>query len=173
MAELSHDVRTWLEGVGHAYGKGLAELLEFADGDLARAIPFQNKELVVERPTRILRALTAMVAETEGYEAAVRNLFWSPELRQPSNRKPSQLLFTATCQHLAWGGFSNAEILALVSLTTAGSRKLKLDRIRKRIDEPNARSVMPNELHPERGVPLRRTRDQKPPRKRAAARLRS
>jgi hypothetical protein len=115
----------------------------------------------------------AQVSETEGYETAVRDLFWSPELRQPSTRKHSQLLLTATCQHLAWGGFSNAEILALVPPTTGGGTKLKLDRIRKRISEPNARSVMPNELHPNLGVPVRRTRDQKPPPKKRAARPRS
>lgn len=174
VAELTHQVRARLEGEGHAYGMGLAELLEFAEGDLARTIPaFQNKEVVLERPTRILRALTELLSATEGYEAAVRDLFWSPELRQSSTRKRSQLLLTATCQHLAWGGFSNAEILELVSPTTAGSTALKLDRIRKRIDEPNARSVMPNELHRDLGVPLRRSRSEKTPPRKPAARLRS
>jgi hypothetical protein len=105
----------------------------------------------------------AILSETEGFEGAVRNLFWSPELRQPAGNERSQLLLTATWQHLAWGGLSNPEILALLPPTTFGGRELMLDRIRKRLNEPNARSVMPVELHPDLGVPLRRSRTEKAP----------
>lgn len=164
VAELTHQVRTWLDRDGHAYGQALAELLEVVEVASAKTPPLaKNKDLVSERPTRILTSLMAILSETESYEDALRNIFWSPELRRPSRLGRSQLLLTATWQHLAWGGHSDSEILALVPPTTAGGRKLKLDRIRKRIDEPNARSVMPNELHPNLGVPVRRSRSEKPP----------
>ncbi|HVY31030.1 MAG TPA: hypothetical protein VHB79_30955 [Polyangiaceae bacterium] len=163
VADLSHQARTWLDGTGHAYGQALAELLESVAAAPADTPPLSpNSELVSERPARILDSLTAFLSETEGYEDALRDLFWSPELRQVGRNKRSQLLLTATWQHLAWGGFSNPEILALVPPTTAGGRALILDRIRKRIDEPNARSVMPVELHPDLGVRVRRSRSEKP-----------
>jgi hypothetical protein len=164
VADLSHQARAWLDGVGHAYGQALAELLEFVAAAPVNTPPLSpNSELVSERPERILRSLTEILSDTDGYEEAVRTLFWSPELRQVGRNKRSQLLLTATWQHLAWGGFSNSEILALVPPTTAGGRVLKLDRIRKRIDEPNARSVMPVELHPDLGVRVRRSRSERPP----------
>jgi hypothetical protein len=164
VADLSHQARVWLDGAGHAYAQALAELLEFVAAAPANSpLLASNRELVSERPARILRSLMAILSDSEGYEDAVRNLFWSPELRQVGRNKRSQLLLTATWQHLAWGGFSNPEILALVPPTTAGGRVLKLDRIRKRIDEPNARSVMPFELHPDLGVRVRRSRSERPP----------
>jgi hypothetical protein len=124
VADLSHQARTWLDGVGHAYGQALAELLEFVAAAPANTPPLAPYgELVLERPTRILHSLTAILAETDGYEDAVRNLFWSPELRQVGRSKRSQLLLTATWQHLAWGGFSNPEILTLVPPTTGGVRR--------------------------------------------------
>lgn len=163
-AELTHPVRTWLDRDGHAYGQALADLLESVQAAPAgTALRSLSRELVSERPARILYSLMAILAETEGFEDAVRDLFWSRELRQPGGRKRSQLLLTGTWQHLAWGGFSNTEILALVPPTTPGGRASKLERIRKRIDEPNARTMMPNELHPDLGVPVRRKRTQKPP----------
>jgi hypothetical protein len=164
VADLTHPVRMWLDGDGHAYGRALAGLLEAVQAAPAGTGPLSwSKELVSERPARILYLLMAILSETEGYEEAVRDLFWSRALRQLGGRKRSQLLLTATWQHLAWGGFSNTEILALVPPTTSGGRAQKLERIRKRIDEPNARTMMPNELHPALGVPVRRTRSQKPP----------
>lgn len=106
------------------------------------------------RQTRRLREANALVARlaslrsgVDGLASGLRSNAWGAQHQQPSARKGSDLLLTAVWQHLDWGGLTYDEIFDLVP--SAGTVTKAKDVVRKRVARPNARSMLPRELHPE------------------------
>jgi len=114
-----------------------------------------------------LMALTSDIAElcnrVEDLAAGLIVTIESPQLLQQPDRKPSELLLRAVWQHLHDGGFTHDEAFELVP--TLGIHTKAKDVVRKRIREPDARSLLQRELHPKLYEPPRveRRRRRRPP----------
>jgi hypothetical protein len=75
--------------------------------------PFHDHD-VCEQALRQLPVTIEFVAQLGDWEEALRERVWSRELRQPPGKKLADLLLTAVCQHLHWGGITYGEIAKLV-----------------------------------------------------------
>ena len=110
-----------------------------SDRDGRRRLQNQARSLV----PRFFELLT----EVDTLARALLAVAWSPQHRQTSRRKRSDMLLTAVWQHLDWGGLTYTEIYELVpSLAVVEDVK---DVVRKRVANANPRSLMPRELHPQ------------------------
>jgi hypothetical protein len=131
-----------------------------------------------ERPSTLLARFDALCAAVDGAPEApgrlddlIRSGYRSPEHRQRGDKKPADLCITAVCQHLAWGGFTNREIAGLIGELSPAppderpmsriddlrkrdrierDRKMAEDRVRKRVDSPDTRSI---HAYPPRSAP--------------------
>ncbi len=111
--------------------------------EMHNRVPFHD-HAICARAVRVFPSAVELTAELSEWEDAMRGLVWSEELRQPKGKKPAELLLTAVCQHLRWGGITYTEIARLV--LGDGSRHAA-ERIRKRVKESvDARSLVPFEL---------------------------
>jgi hypothetical protein len=87
--------------------------------------------------------LTVFLQSLENFDEELRGLLVSRQLRQRADTKPADVLLTAVWQHLDWGGLTNAEIAQLVP--DGNGTRGAADRVRKRVDRPNVRCMMPRE----------------------------
>lgn len=107
----------------------------------------------VEEALELGRAIVAMRKHAEALAAGLRANAWSKQHHQRTTKKRSDLLLTAVWQHLDWGGLTYGEIFELVpSIGTVTKAK---DVVRARVKAPNARSIMPRELHRDLFEPAR------------------
>src|SRR5262249_17341105 len=108
-----------------------------------------DHELLCVRPLRILRTMTMLFQQLQGFDDELRGLAYSRELQQPGDTKRGDLLLTAVYQHLRWGQLKYAEIAELVP--DGNGPKGAAERVRARVKSADQRSVRPRD--PDLGMP--------------------
>lgn len=111
-----------------------------------------------------LRAdIEQVCAKVEELAGDVILTIWSAQLLQPPGKKAGDLLLRAVWQYLHDGGFTHEEAFELVP--TLGTHTKAKDIVRKRIKEPDSRTLSPREVNRELFEPpkVERRRRRRPP----------
>ena len=110
------------------------------------ATPAHAHDTLCVQPLEAMRKMFELIELLSPVANNLRAQVESPELRQSSQRKRQKLLRRAVYQHLAWGQLSEDEIAQLVPAEDGEPPGGRAERFRKRIEAPDARSLVPAEV---------------------------
>ncbi len=151
-ADETEHMRKELQKNGDQYVKALEILLRRSEERHQRLETLCAKELegqhelLCELPVQVLQQMADLRDSLEKLEGGLRGAVWTFELQQSGDKRSANLLLTAVCQHLKWGGLTYAEIARLIP---EGGPQGAAERVRKRVKSDNARSLLPRELYQE------------------------
>lgn len=151
--EAANEAQKWLATSGERFAEALRALASY--GHNQHLGPrFHDHVALCDQPLAVLVRLDELAASIAGLDERLRDLFWRPEHRRRRNEKGADWLLTAVWQHLDWGGFTYQEVFEFVPdrdpkrvrVTNPAARRALVDRVRKRIQSGEARTILPREL---------------------------